>query len=59
LKPNAAEAGFNYKYPIVNAGFRHGLSPWREEQVKSLQFSFMKAMNTNKTDVFGINLEIR
>jgi len=45
--------------PVVNAGLRYGLSLWREEQVISLRFSFMKGMNTNKTDVFGINLVIR
>ena len=45
--------------PIANAGVRYGLRLWKEDQIISLRFSFMKGMNTNKTDVFGINLVIR
>lgn len=45
--------------PLVNAGIRFGVHFWGEGQVISLRGSYMMGLNTNKTNVIGINLLLR
>ncbi|MGG9970876.1 hypothetical protein ACQ33O_03685 [Ferruginibacter sp. SUN002] len=45
--------------PIANAGLRFPLSLWGDGQVVSVRLSYMKGLNDNKTNVFGLNLLIK